>query len=263
MIDLHSHILPGLDDGARDIPEALAMAEKAAADGIAGMVCTPHAFPEVYFPTQERIREVFDEFKARLAGTRIPLDLYLGNDIHLVPETLDWLKSGRVMTINGGRYCLVEPPEFFRADELEHSLFALRREGFRPIVTHPERYGAFLDDPGLLDRLAEQGNLLQVTAGSLRGRFGQRAQAFTQRMARRRLIHIVASDAHSPRRRHPGLRKAAAVLAEWVGDEEAAIILDNAKAVLENGEITPFPPRDERGWLRRVSDRLFRRRGGE
>jgi protein-tyrosine phosphatase len=261
VIDIHNHILPGLDDGAKDMPEALAMAEMAASDGITHIVCTPHAFPDVYFPELERVREAFGAFKASLAETRIPMDLFLGHDIHLVPEPLDWLKSGRVLTLNGGRYCLVEPPEFFSPAELESILFVLRREGYRPIITHPERYAAFLDAPGLVDRLAEQGNFMQVTAGALRGRFGRPAQAFCRRMARRRLIHLVASDAHSPRRRHPGLRKAFLVLREWAGDEDANTIMENAAAVLEDRDIAPFPPRDERTWLQRLSDRLFNRGG--
>lgn len=263
MIDLHCHLLPGLDDGAKDTPEALAMAEMAAADGITDIVCTPHAFPEVYFPPIARVREVFESFKISLAGIRIPLNVHLGQDIHLVPEMLEWLKSGRVLTLNGGHYCLVEPPEFFRPEELERTLFALRREGYRPILTHPERYRIFQDEPDLLDRLAEQGNLLQVTGGALRGRFGQKAQALCRRMARRRLLHLVASDAHSPRRRHPGLRKAFIVLTEWTGGQDAGIIFDNAQAVLEDRDIAPFPPRDERSWAKRFADRLFHRRAGE
>jgi protein-tyrosine phosphatase len=262
VIDLHCHILPGLDDGPKDTAEALAMADQASADGTTDLVCTPHAYPGVYFHEVERVRAVFEAFKAALASTRIPLRVHLGQDLHLVPETLGWLKAGRVLTLNGGRYCLVEPPDFFHPNEIEESLFALRREGFRPVVTHPERYGVFLDDPALLDRLAEQGNLFQVTAGAVRGRFGPRAQACARRMARRRLIHILASDAHSPRRRHPGLRKAFAVLREWVGDGDAEVVMQNAAALLEDRDPVPFPPRDDRGWLRRVSDRLFGRRRG-
>jgi protein-tyrosine phosphatase len=240
MIDIHCHILPDLDDGPRDSTEALQMADLAAKDGITGIVATPHAYPDFYFPEADAVARAAAGFQARLKEAGNDIQIWLGSDAHLVPEFVDLLRSGTIRTLNNSRYVLTEPSEYFLRDDLQNQLFRIRTAGYVPILTHPERYPTFVRNPDLAEALAGQENYFQVTAGSLLGRFGEDAQAFCRRLASRGLLHFIASDAHGAGHRTPALAKAYKVLEEWVGPENVRIMKDNALAVVENRNLAPF-----------------------
>ncbi|MEJ5167192.1 MAG: CpsB/CapC family capsule biosynthesis tyrosine phosphatase [Thermoanaerobaculia bacterium] len=236
MIDIHCHILPGLDDGAKTMEETLEMLHIAKEKGITDIVATPHIYPEFYFPEMEKIFQIFGEVKEKVDG----INLYLGTDIHFCPETLKYLREGRALTINNGNYVLIEPPEFFSEGELLQMLFQIRGEGYRPVITHPERYQIFREKKTLLFKIVEQGNFLQLTSASITGYFGETVQNFSKELIKEKIVHIIASDAHSPRRRIPFLKDAYDKVSEWAGESYSLYLQDNARRVLKNEELLEF-----------------------
>jgi protein-tyrosine phosphatase len=178
MIDVHSHILPGLDDGAESMEEALEMARLAVADGIRVMVATPHLFKrkivELDAINEKRvILEHIDTYRDRLAVEGIALEILPGCEVPLTIEALSLLAEDRGLTVNDGkRYILLELPHFSIPPYLEDICFRLQCQGITPIITHPEKHPSIQESPDRLGRLIDQGCLAQLTAGSLTGGFG-------------------------------------------------------------------------------------------
>lgn len=243
MFDLHAHILPGLDDGAEDWKAAVAMCRRARADGVRGIVATPHfhrglfATPDVE-TVQARCMELQEYCeKALVKDFRV----YMGSDCRLHPQIVDNLEAGRIPTINGGRYLLLELPDDSLPPRLDELLFQIRLKEVVPIITHPERNDIFIRHPGLLQDLIEAGVYAQVTAGSLTGLFGSRVQDAAQEMLERRLVQMIASDAHDPERRPPVLSEAREAAARIVGKELAGKMVEEVPGAVLKDEPIRFP----------------------
>ena len=226
MIDLHCHILPGTDDGAEDIDESLDMARVAAADGIHTLVATPHVGNGVYAPTPENVDDAVAVLQRVLNQHRIPLKIIAGAEMHLRPGLRDLYRSGRGPTIGGnGRFMLLELPVHAVPPGASELIFSFKMDGITPILAHPERNTAIQQDPDILLQLVETGALVQVTAMSVTGAFGSRAGACAARLLKRRLVHVIASDAHDADYRRPALTAAVAAAAEILGDRTQALDL--------------------------------------
>lgn len=169
MIDLHSHILPGLDDGSPDLAMSLEMARLAVADGTTHMACTPHVMPGVYENATPNIAEAVQALELELHRAAIPLTLYVGADVHLAPDLPDRLRLGTVPTLNGSRYFLFEPPHHILPPRLEDFAARLIGAGFVPILTHPERLTWIKANYDVIERLNTLGCLIQLTADSVTG----------------------------------------------------------------------------------------------
>ncbi len=235
MIDLHCHLLPGIDDGAPDLATSLAMARLAVADGITTIACTPHIYPGLYENTAAGIRVAIRALQARLDQAGIALRLVDGADIHLAPDLLAGLRADRLPTLNRTRYLLLEPPHHVAPPRFEEQVFNLLANGYVPLITHPERLTWIEDNYPIFLRLARAGAWLQLTAGSLTGRFGRRPKYWSQRLIDEGPVHVIASDAHSVQRRPPLLAEAQLVAARQVGDAEAwAMVRDRPQGVLAN-----------------------------
>lgn len=227
VIDLHAHILPGLDDGPQDWEEALSMARIAAADGLTGMVATPHFFQHrgVYqgeMNGPERILPVLGEFREKLADAGIALEIYPGCEVPLFVELPQLLEAGMILTINDGkRYLCLELPDTAIPPATEDYLFYLLTAGITPILTHPERNPVLHDMPHKLVRLLNLGCLAQITAASLLGGFGRQVAAFTEQLVKNGSAHLMGSDAHSAKRRPPVLSLGVKKLAGLVGEARA------------------------------------------
>ena len=227
MIDVHSHILPAMDDGARDLEEALEMARLAVVDGIRVMVATPHLFKhksvDLAASNEKRvILDHLDIFRERLAAEGIALEILPGCDVPLSVEALSLLAEDRVLTINDGkRYLLLELPHFSLPPSLEEICFSLQSRGITPIITHPERHPIIQERPDRLERLIDLGCLIQLTAGSLTGGFGRQVVRISRQMVKKGYIHLLASDAHNTQGRPPILSKAVKELTRLVGSEQA------------------------------------------
>ena len=242
MIDLHCHMLPGIDDGSKSLQQSLAMARAAVADGIRVTACTPHIYPGLYENTAEGIRRARQALQAELKRAGIALTLVDGADTHLVPEVLDGLRSGRIPTLAGSRYLLLEPPHHVAPQRFEESVFALQAAGYVPVLTHPERLGWFGAHYAAFRRLALSGVWMQVTAGAVTGAFGREPKRFAERLLEEGLVAILATDAHDLERRPPCLSQGRAAAARIVGDEEAThLVLTRPKGILGNADPETLP----------------------
>jgi protein-tyrosine phosphatase len=242
VIDVHSHILPGIDDGARDLEEALEMARLAVADGIRVMVATPHLFKhksvDLGAINEKRIiLEHLDAFRDRLAVEGIDLEILPGCDVPLSIEALILLEDDRVLTVNDGkRYLLLELPHFSIPPAMEDICFRLKSRGLTPIITHPERHPLILERPERLERLVNLGCLAQLTASSLTGGFGRQVARASRQLVKKGYIHMVASDAHNTRGRPPVLSKAVSELTKLVGLEQARAMVVHIPEKIIKGE---------------------------
>jgi len=239
MVDLHCHILPGLDDGAADMEESVAMAESAIADGITHVVATPHSNNEYLFDFSH-VRELRDELQAKV-GDR--LKIATGCDFHLNPDNLASLrKNPRQFCINQRDFLLVEFNEFSIPPSMDQTLHAIQLAGMQPIITHPERNGILRSRPERLKKWVRQGCFAQVTGGALTGGFGTSAQQNAVRWIGEGLIHFVASDAHNTRRRPLRLQSAYNVVVDQFGQEKArALFQDNPLAAFEGRKLPHVP----------------------
>lgn len=242
MIDLHCHILPGIDDGAADLQVALEMATMAVADGITTTACTPHIMPGVYDNAPSGVRAHVDVLRNALSEASVPLELVVGSDAHMRPDFVTALDHGKILTLNDSRYVLFEPPHHVAPPRLEECLFGLQMAGYVPILTHPERLSWIESRYGLLAHLAKSGVWMQVTAGSIAGRFGRRPKYWAERLLSEGLVHILASDAHNCTSRPPLLSQAYELAAEFLGKDEAAhLVLTRPAGILKNADPGTLP----------------------
>lgn len=235
MIDLHSHILPGIDDGAADFDVSLEMARIAVANGVAVQACTPHILPGLYNNSGPQIRRATEELQRHIDERGIPLRLVTGADAHIVPNMVGGLRADEILSLADTRYVLVEPPHHVAPPRLEHFFFDLLAAGYVPVLTHPERLTWIEGHYETFVQLFRAGVWMQVTAGSLTGVFGRRAKYWAERMLNEALVHILATDAHGARRRPPDLAEGRAAAAKWLGDEEAdQLVSVRPRAILAN-----------------------------
>ncbi len=245
MIDLHCHILPGIDDGPRDMAVSLAMARCAVDDGITYIACTPHIYPGLYENDGPGIAAAVQALRAALAQAGIPLQLGFGADTHLAPDLLEGIRAGRVPTLAGSRYLLLEPPHHVAPPRLDQTVFSLLGAGIVPVITHPERLSWIENHYPLMATLVRQGAWMQLTSGSLTGRFGPRPRYWAERMLDEGLVHIVATDSHHIDKRPPLLAEGRDAAARRVGDDEARhLVLTRPQGILDNiapGQLPPPP----------------------
>ena len=239
MVDVHCHILPGLDDGPDDMELSLAMAESAISDGITHVVATPHSSNE-YFFSYPRVRELREELQEKIGDRLI---LATGCDFHLNPENLDALRvDAPRFCINQRDYLLVEFNEYSIPPAMDQTLHEIQLMGLRPVITHPERNTILRSQTERLAKWVRLGCFIQVTAGSLTGTFGPGAQKHAWRWMADGLIHIVASDAHNMRGRPLKLQPAFDAVVEQFGEEKArALFLENPMAAFEGRDLPHVP----------------------
>jgi protein-tyrosine phosphatase len=249
MIDLHCHLLPGIDDGAPDLDTALAMARMAVADGITTIACTPHIYPGMFENDSAGIRRAIEQLRGHLAESGIPLALTWGADAHVSPDLLPRLKAGTVPSLNDSRYFLLEPPHHVAPPQFDAFVFTLLAAGYVPVITHPERLSWIDDHYPMFCALSDRGAWMQVTAGSLTGRFGPGARYWGERLLDEGRVDILATDAHHPQRRPPLLAEGREAAARWVGAAEATHLVETRPlGILENWapEAMPQRPRSVR-----------------
>lgn len=230
MIDLHSHVLPGLDDGAQTMDDSLELGRTAERDGIRVVAATPHV-SERDRTTPDQVERGVAEVRAAFASAAIPVDVVSGGEIAY--SRLDDLSRddlGRFSLGGGGRYLLLELPWLGWPLDLDQRIFELMASGLIPVIAHPERVREVQSEPRRLVRAVEMGALLQITASSVDGRSGRSARATAQRLLDLGMAHLVASDAHTPDIREIGLSEACRLLgddalATWMAEDVPAAIL--------------------------------------
>ena len=238
MIDLHCHLLPGIDDGAHSLEESLDMARCAVDDGITVVACTPHIYPGLYENTGAGIRLAISALQTALDEAGISLRLVEGADVQLALGMRDGLSDGSIPRLAGSKYFLFEPPHHVAPARLEDVAQDLLTAGFVPIVTHPERLSWIEDGYPIMIRLSEMGCWMQLTAGSITGMFGRRPQYWSERLLDEGRVHIIATDAHNLRRRRPVLSEARQAVARRLGEDAASdMVLRRPQGVLD--DVTP------------------------
>jgi protein-tyrosine phosphatase len=254
VIDLHSHILPGLDDGAEDLDDALEIARAAVADGIIAIAATPHVRED--FPTTaDAMERGVAKLRAALEREGIDLELLPGGEVSL--EQLDRLSHDELRRFGlGGNptYLLVETPYWDWPPRFGEIVSRVRSFGMTPVIAHPERNPAIQADLAKVASLVDAGALIQVTAASLDGRLGSRTRASARKLVDAGLVHVIGSDAHAAGIREVGLSGARKV----IGDDELASWLTESipEAIVRDEPLPPRPPPRRRPGL------LARLRGG-
>ncbi len=259
MIDMHSHILPGVDDGAPDLDVALAMARAAVADGVSTMVATPHV-DDRYGLDPPSIGEHVGRLNLALARAGVALAVLPGAEVAHTRAAALPDDSLRQACLGHGTALFVESP-YQSVSFFDDLLFDLQVRGFRPVLAHPERCVMFQREPERLAALVDRGVFCSVNAGSLAGRFGRHAQKTAVTLVKQGLVHTIASDCHDQRRRPPGLTadlSAAEETVPGIGAQAEWLTNDAPAALLAD---KPLPPRPElpeaspSGWRRRIRRR--------
>jgi protein-tyrosine phosphatase len=250
LVDIHSHILYGLDDGARTLEDSVAMLQVAAAAGTTDIVATPHASPRYKFQP-DSIRERLAEVEAAAGGAA---KLYTGCDFHLTYDNIeDSLAHPRKYTIHGNRYLLVEFSDLMIFPNTGEIFQRLQDADMAPIITHPERNQLLQFRIEEIASWVSAGAFVQVTGQSLTGHFGKKAAAFSRALLDRGLVHFIASDGHDLKHRPPRMDEARAWLVENFSEQIAELLCQtNPHAVLTGDSVTA-PPKSEksdRKWYR-------------
>ena len=239
MVDIHCHILPGIDDGSESWDTTAEMCRIAAEDGITHIVATPHCNDEFAYD-RERYTEMLGELYDTAEGK---LGFSLGCDLHFSYENIrDALAHPARYTIGESQYLLVEFSDYSIPPTVKRDLLSLCSSGMVPIITHPERNPLIVRRPEIALEMAEQGCLVQVTANALTGFWGGRAKKMAEWLLHREAVHVVASDGHDPRRRKPVLSEARDVIAGLVGGDIADALVTHNPAAIIDGKSLPYQP---------------------
>jgi len=241
MIDIHSHIMPEIDDGARSLEEAVAMAELAAADGIEQMVSTPHMFNGLsHNPGPSEILDRVSKLQNAVGST---LKIVPGNEVHVSHEIAEQVKSRRVTLINNLNYILIEFPQLTVPIGADDLFYKLQLQNIYPILVHPERNAQIQARPSIVAGFVERGVFIQVTAMSVTGEFGPTAKTCANSLLRHNCVHFLATDTHRPLRRPPVLSKGRNAAAQVIGEEAARkLVYDNPLAVVNGEHFAVEPP---------------------
>lgn len=256
MIDIHTHIIPGIDDGSDNMEDSLTMARMAVETGVTALVATPHCNMEGYYDnynTKELVR-LFRNLAAWIQGEGIPLEIFPGMEIYFSEDLPRKIEDKRVIGLNHSRYYLVEFPFKIPAERLRENLHSiLEMENVVPVIAHPERYYCVQRDPQIIYALVMEGCLTQINKGSIAGKFGEGPYIAAMELLEYNLVGCVASDAHTPYMRTTHMEGVYEFLSENYSPECAKLLLDgNPKRIIQDRRV------DMRAAARPVRKRYFR-----
>jgi protein-tyrosine phosphatase len=242
MIDLHCHILPNVDDGPETIAESVEMAKEAVRQGIKTIIATPHHRNEKYENLGQTIFRQVEEFNRVLKSENLDLTVLPGQETRIFGEMVEGLGSGEVLSLNQGKYVLVELPPGHVPRYTGQLLFDIQLKGFVPVIVHPERNQEIIENPEVLYQLVKKGALTQVTASSVSGHFGKGIKKFSLQLIEANLTHFVASDAHNTSSRGFKMVEAYGAIEKNFGVEVVYMLRENAELVLQNRSVYKEAP---------------------
>jgi len=257
MIDIHCHILPDLDDGAKNLEEAIQMCNIAFCDGIKTIVATPHTMNGIFINNRQIILKTVTNLNKALKNNNINLSIIPGAEVHINYNILDLLNQGAATTINDqNKYIMLEFPVYTIPSKISDLIFELKLKGITPIFAHPERNIPIQNNLNYIYHLIKYGGLIQITALSLTGEFGTSAQKCALKMLQLNLVHIIASDAHSTGVRAPRLSNALKVASEIIGESYAEKMVTIFPQAVISGcpldEQIPEPKAPEKSFFQRL-----------
>jgi len=238
MYDLHSHILPNLDDGAKNMDISLAMLQSAIENGTQGIVATPHVIEGKWLPTWDKILTACDHLQkaAQKAGNEIPI--FPGGEVAIYRDILDLLKGPGAYCINSGRYLLVELPATHIPSCTEDFFFTLQTRGITPILAHPERHPELAKKPEILAEWIGAGVLCQMNGTSITGLMGERVMATAELLLVNNMVHAIGSDAHNIKNRHTNLTAAVEKMTRLIGPKQAQqLLVINADNIIHSRDV--------------------------
>jgi protein-tyrosine phosphatase len=242
MIDFHNHILPGADDGAKNMQESIAMLHFAQEQGITDVVNTVH----FQHPKMEGKRTDFDYISSlkdklleEMSRENININIHLGAEVFFNFNLLDILDNP-LITFCNGKYMLIEFQTFMMPKGYEKHLYDLKISGVTPIIAHPERYKPIQDDISIVEKLINSGCIIQIDAGSILGHFGKNCKIASEAMIRRNMVHIIGSDSHGTGKRNFCLKQAVDILKTQISEDILDIILYNPNNIISGKKIIPF-----------------------
>lgn len=237
MIDIHCHILPDVDDGAKTIEDTIQMAKAAVEEGISTIIATPHHKNSKYDNTKSFIEDKVREINEVLKGENIPLTIVPGQETRIYGEIVEDMKKGDLLPLNNTQYFFIELPSSHVPRYTERLLYDLQLEGYVPIIVHPERNQEFFKSPDLLYKFVKNGCLTQVTAASIAGYFGKKIKKFSIQLIEANLTHFIASDAHNTTTRSFKMIEAYDVVEEEFGLDFVYLFRENAELLLNGKNI--------------------------
>lgn len=238
MIDLHCHLLPGIDDGAQTLDESLELARLAVADGITHSVCTPHINIGRFDNDVRTISAAFEQLQQGLIDAGIPLKISMGAEVRISPEMMFLIEKDRIPYLGnwqGKKVLLLEMPHSHIPPGSDKLVKWLLSRNILPMIAHPERNRDVQKNPSALRPFIQMGCLFQLTASSITGAFGETSQAIAIDLLKQQLATVIATDAHNVKRRPPLLKEGLQAAAEVIGEAAATqLVLDNPLVIIES-----------------------------
>ncbi|UOQ50318.1 tyrosine protein phosphatase [Gracilibacillus caseinilyticus] len=236
MIDIHCHILPGIDDGAKHTEESVQMAKIAVSQGITTIIATPHHLNGSYDNYKDDIISAVDQLNTRLQEEAIPLTILPGQETRINGDMVTDLEEGNLLPLNeNSGYLFVELPSNHVPRYTTQLMFDLQLQGIKPIIVHPERNKEIMENPNILYDLVSNGTLTQLTAASIAGKFGKKIKKLSLQLIEANLTHFIASDAHNTRTRGFVMHDAHTVIKDEFGTDVLYWLMENAQYMV-NGE---------------------------
>ncbi|MYL40676.1 tyrosine-protein phosphatase [Virgibacillus salexigens] len=242
MIDIHSHILPGIDDGANNEEDSLALGRAAIDQGIQVIVATPHHQNGAFNNYRWEIERSVEILNKLFLREGLDLTVLPGQEVRIHGEMVEGVRKKELLPINYSKYLFVEFPSADVPRYTTQLLFDLQVEGYTPVIVHPERNRELLEHPNKLYEFISKGALAQLTAGSLIGKFGKDIQKFSQQLIGSNLIHFIASDAHNIKSRKYYMREAFNEIKKQYGTEYYYMFLENSNLLIDNDNVNRFEP---------------------
>jgi protein-tyrosine phosphatase len=233
LIDIHSHILPGVDDGAHTVEDSINMARLAVEEGITKIIATPHHQNGKYINRKQDILKRVSELNRLLQNENIPLEVLPGQETRIYGELLEGLEKGDILPLNQSNYLFIELPSGHVPRYTEKLLFDVQLKGLTPVIVHPERNSEIIENPDKLLNLVKKGSLTQVTAGSITGHFGKKIQKFSFQLIESNLTHFVSSDAHNITTRSFRMRDSINEIEKEFGSQAVYYFKENAEYLLQ------------------------------
>lgn len=243
MIDLHCHILPGLDDGAKNWDESLNMARLAVSEGITHILATPHHMNRSWINPKETVLSLTNELQERLDAENIPLTVFPGQEVRLHGEIIKNMNNNEICFIDeGDRYVLIEFPTSEVPAYAERLFYEMQTNKITPIIVHPERNHGILKDPNILYEFSNRGILSQVTAASYIGKFGKEIEKLSYKLIKHNLVHFIASDAHNTTNRLFHMKEAMQKLEKDFGKEKVRFFDQTTRDLINGDSIMTSEP---------------------